>query len=142
LARNSNQMTLQREAILRAIKRTDIHPTVEELWAMVRKELPRISLATVYRNLELMANLGLVRRIGVGGDRRRYDGDMSDHHHVRCLECGAVGDIFVDLGSRISSRISSSTSFQIRTLHVEALGICPGCKGKRGEDEKPRHARK
>ena len=85
--------TAQREAILRELRSVTSHPTADELYAMLRPEMPQISLGTVYRNLEQMSQAGIIRKLETAGKQKRFDGDLSPHHHMRCRCCGAVVDI-------------------------------------------------
>lgn len=85
--------TAQREAILSELRASRNHPTAEELYTVLRSRMPQLSLGTVYRNLEQMSQAGVIRKLETAGKRKRFDGDLSLHHHLRCIECGAVEDI-------------------------------------------------
>ena len=121
------RVTNQRKIILEELQGVKTHPTADEIYSLVRKRLPRISLGTVYRNLEILSNLGLVRKLENAAGQKRFDGDMSPHHHIRCCKCGKVGDIFnapalngVDQGLE--------TDFQVTGFLLEFAGICPQCQ--------------
>jgi len=86
-------MTSQRRAVLDVLRARRWHPTADEVFAEVRRRMPRISLGTVYRSLELLSRERLVSVIEVPGGPRRYDGVTEEHMHARCLRCGAVGDV-------------------------------------------------
>lgn len=126
------RMTRQRRAILKELRNSSSHPTVQEVFAAVRKELPRISLGTVYRNLDVMAERGLVRKLEVGGSQKRFDGDTSDHHHVRCVECNRVADVELAEIPELETRLRDSAGFEVRGYRVEFLGLCPRCRENRG----------
>jgi Fur family ferric uptake transcriptional regulator len=120
------RLTSQRRLILEELRSVTTHPTADELYGMVRRKMPRISLGTVYRNLEMLSSLGLVRKLENAAGQKRFDGDVSPHHHIRCDTCGKVGDIFdapdiSDIGERVN------TDFQITALSLEFSGICPQC---------------
>lgn len=83
----------QRDIILEEVRRGKTHPSAQEVYDRVRPRLPKISLGTVYRNLEQLAAHGLIRKLELPGDQRRFDGDVSEHYHIRCLVCGRVDDV-------------------------------------------------
>ncbi len=85
-------MTTQRSILLDELRRVDSHPSADELYAMVRRRLPRISLGTVYRNLEILSGLGAIRRIDSGGGLKRFDGNPEEHYHIRCVACDRLVD--------------------------------------------------
>ena len=123
------RMTHQREVILEELRKLKTHPTADELYDIVKRRLPRISLATVYRNLELLADLGLIQRLEVAGRAKRYDGNPRNHYHVRCLRCGRVGDVKV--GATFSPEEVVAEGFEIRGFRVEFEGICENCQKKK-----------
>ena len=81
------RLTTQRQIILEELSKVTTHPTASELYDMVRKRLPRIGLGTVYRNLELMAESGMILKIEVGGTQKRFDATTDEHYHIRCSRC-------------------------------------------------------
>jgi Fur family ferric uptake transcriptional regulator len=123
------RMTPQREVILEELERVDSHPTADEIYEMVRERLPRISLGTVYRNLETMAERGMIRKLEVAGRKKRFDGRAGEHYHVRCLECGRVGDIDRVRGLDALTRCRKLAGYQIKGYRLEFVGYCPACAG-------------
>jgi Fur family ferric uptake transcriptional regulator len=97
---------------------------------MVRQKMPRISLGTVYRNLEVLSSLGLVRKLENAAGQKRFDGDVSPHHHIRCEICGKVGDIF-DAPDISGIEQTVSTDFSITGVSLEFSGVCPQCRSKK-----------
>ena len=98
--------TPQRRVILEELQKTSSHPTAAELYAKVRRRLPRISLGTVYRNLDLLAEMGKIQKLDLAGGETRFDGNPEPHCHMRCVRCGRVDDlheIAVDVVLRGSS---------------------------------------
>ena len=85
--------TPQRRVILQEICQMTSHPTAAELYAAVRQRLPRISLGTIYRNLEVLHEDGMIRKMEFAGIESRFDGTLKQHDHVRCTECDRVDDI-------------------------------------------------
>jgi Fur family ferric uptake transcriptional regulator len=124
--------TEQRSIILEELRRCRDHPGADQLYARVRERLPRISLATVYRNLELMAVRGLIRRLGPGAGSRRFDPVVADHGHFRCTACGAVEDLPFALElPRPDRRHPWVRQRTIEGGQAEYFGLCPGCKRNR-----------
>ena len=122
------RLTTQRQIILEELAKVKTHPTASELYDMVRKRLPRIGLGTVYRNLELMADSGMILKIEVGGTQKRFDATTDDHYHIRCSACGRVDDIDVPVIRDLASQAAATTSYQILGHHIEFTGICSGCQ--------------
>ena len=119
--------TKQREAILAALRATDSHPTVDWIYDQVRKEMPNISLGTVYRNLNVLKDEGKIQELCFGRGVNRYDGDLRDHYHVRCVECGRVDDV-PHISPRASGKeIEKLTGYKIHFHRLEFFGVCPAC---------------
>ena len=120
-------MTRQREVILEEIQRAQIHASADEIYEMVRKRLPRISLGTVYRNLEILSELGEIRKLELGGDLKRFDWDPSKHYHIRCLECGRVDDAPIAPLRKIEDELYGTTVYTIIGHRLVFEGLCPQC---------------
>ncbi len=127
--------TKQRQVIFEELRETACHPTADELYDRVRKRLPRISLATVYRNLELMAANGSIRKLEVGGKQSRFDGNASQHHHVRCVGCGRIDDVHCILPAEAEQAASGNDAFRVLTYHIEFFGLCRKCRKQRNNCE-------
>lgn len=128
------RMTRQREVLLEELARTRDHPAAAQLYARARRRLPRISLGTVYRNLEVLAAQGMITRIDVPGAPRRYDGDNCEHGHARCVKCGNVVDAPHARCREIKTLYRSWKSFRVTGHRLELLGLCARCESKtRGE---------
>lgn len=122
------RLTTQRQVILEELSKVKTHPTAGELYDMVRRRLPRIGLGTVYRNLELMAENGMILKIEVGGTQKRFDATTDNHYHIRCTQCGRVDDIDVPVVDDIVEQASDNSSYRILGHHVEFTGICQDCQ--------------
>ena len=124
------KVTPQREAIYEELSRSGKHPTAEQLHARVRKHLPNVSLDTVNRTLLTFAEVGLADIVEGDGSPRRYDPDMSSHHHVHCVKCGTILDFrnsdFDDL--EVPSGIRRR--FKVLNKKVVISAICPACRRK------------
>ena len=121
-------MTRQRMVILEELRKVDTHPSADEIYEMVRRRLPRISLGTIYRNLEILSGTGEIQRLETGSQLKRFDGRADDHYHIRCLHCDRLVDIFVNLGLELDGRIKESTDFAVLGHKLEFVGICPKCQ--------------
>lgn len=121
------RLTTQRQIILEELLKVTSHPTANEVYDMVRKRLPRIGLGTVYRNLELMAETGMILKLEVGGTQKRFDATVAPHYHVRCMQCGRVNDIDLPVLEDINETAARISKYQILGHHIEFTGICSDC---------------
>jgi Fur family ferric uptake transcriptional regulator len=126
------RMTHQRQVILDEIRMVNTHPTADEVYELVRKRLPRISLGTVYRNLEILSARGLIKRIGPASQQMRFDGVTKDHYHLRCVSCGRVEDAPMISVGDLEDAVRNQSDYSITGHRLEFLGICPACKKQRG----------
>jgi Fur family transcriptional regulator, peroxide stress response regulator len=124
----------QREAIMRVLMSTTSHPTAEWLYEEVKKEIPNVSLGTVYRNLKLLQERGEILELEQTGHYRRFDGNSANHYHFRCGECGRVFDIDEPLVQGMEERVERKTGFQVWHHRLEFRGLCRDCqKVRKGE---------
>lgn len=103
------------------------HPSAEEVYQVVRKHLPRISLGTVYRNLEILSELGEIQKLEAVGSLKRFDGNPKPHYHIRCIGCNRLVDSPVAPLIKTGDEIHSATDYQILGHRFEFLGVCPSC---------------
>ena len=92
-AGSQRRKTRQRQVILEELQAVTSHPTAVELYQLVRRRLPRVSLGTVYRNLDLLARMGLIEKKEHSGGEARFDANTAQHDHLRCVRCGRVDDL-------------------------------------------------
>jgi Fur family ferric uptake transcriptional regulator len=130
-------MTRQRAVILEELRKVDTHPSAEEIYSLVRRRLPRISLGTIYRNLEILSESGQIRRIGSGSQMKRFDGRADNHYHVRCIRCDQLVDAFFHPGMDLDERARSVTDFTVLGHRLEFIGVCPRCRDAAGHPPKP-----
>ncbi len=123
-----SRMTAQRRVIIEELDKNRTHPTADELFEKVRQIKPRISLGTVYRNLEILVDQGKARKIEVPGGPMRFDARTDEHSHIRCRICGRVDDIEVEEGTDLKDRVKDDLGYEIVECHVEVVGICPHCR--------------
>ena len=121
------KMTKPRRVILEEINKAHKHPSAYEIYELVRSRLPHVSLGTIYRNLEILSEIGLISKLETAGSQRRYDGDTDFHSHIRCIKCGRVDDLEVEPVLKFSGAINQTAGYEIIGHKVEVTGICPGC---------------
>jgi Fur family transcriptional regulator, peroxide stress response regulator len=124
------RMTRQREVILEELRKVDTHPSADEVYEMVRRRLPRISLGTVYRNLEILSESGDIQKLEPGCTLKRFDGNPSEHSHIRCIRCDRIADVPMVPGFEFDPDKVNATDFEIIGHRLEFLGVCPQCSGK------------
>lgn len=121
------RLTTQRQIILEELGKVTSHPTANEVYDMVRRRLPRIGLGTVYRNLELMADIGIILKLEVGGTQKRFDATVEPHYHIRCSNCGKVNDVHMAIQEQINQMAEEASDYRILGHHIEFSGICKDC---------------
>ena len=127
MAEKIRSMTRQRRVILQELQKVTTHPTADQVYDMVRKKLPRISLATVYRNLDLLAQDGIISKLGTAGAQMRFDGNPADHYHIRCTRCQRVDDLPAGAVMVKDKGVGEKTGYRIAGIHLEYNGLCPEC---------------
>lgn len=129
-AKSGLKFTNQRYLVYKAMASAKDHPSAEAVWRRVREEAPAISLDTVYRTLAALEARGLVSRVPGGGDEGRFDGDVSPHHHLVCLTCGAIED-FTMPGAALTDLPPLVAEWgQVRDAQVLVRGVCRACLGR------------
>jgi len=124
------RMTNQRELILQELQKSRKHLTADELYERVKRVMPRISLATVYRNLETLSEAGIIGKLEISGRQKRFDFDVSDHDHIYCVQCHRVDNITLDRDTVQSPSMVATRGYDISGFRVEFAGLCPACKKK------------
>jgi Fur family transcriptional regulator, peroxide stress response regulator len=120
--------TRQREAISRVLKRGNLHPTAEWVYSEVRKEIPHISLGTVYRNLRSLSNKGDIVELDMCGELSRFDVITQNHYHFRCINCGGIFDIDLPVIRGLDDKVEKSTGFDVLYHRLEFRGLCQECQ--------------
>ncbi|MBW1668839.1 MAG: transcriptional repressor [Deltaproteobacteria bacterium] len=128
------RMTRQRRIIMQEVMKDHTHPTADEVYEKVRKRLPRISMGTVYRNLDILASLGLISKIEPGQHQMRFDGNTQDHYHLTCLRCGRIEDVPVapsdDVVKTLDDAVGHLTKYGVFGHRLEFVGLCKECREK------------
>ena len=123
-----HRKTRQRQVILEELQAVTSHPTATELYELIRPRLPRVSLGTVYRNLDLMARMGLIEKLEHSGGEARFDANTAEHDHLRCVRCGRVDDVRTLPLDLARPEDDDLCGYEILGHRLEFLGICLGCR--------------
>jgi Fur family ferric uptake transcriptional regulator len=123
-------MTKARTAILEELGRSGTHPTADELHRLLRRRLESVSLATVYRGLDVLARGGRIRIIEAPGGPRRFDRTLEEHYHVVCQLCGRVGDVGLRASAPLESAVVGTHGFRVLGHRLCFTGLCPVCADK------------
>lgn len=127
LAASGQRFTEQRAAVYRFLRQTDEHPSADDVFTSVRRVIPDISLATVYKSLETLVSCGLASKLTYGDGSARYDGRTDPHPHARCLACGQVIDMPGELDPESLTGIGDIPGFTVEGMRVELVGVCADC---------------
>jgi Fe2+ or Zn2+ uptake regulation protein len=133
------RMTRQRRIILEEVRKVNTHPSADEIYEMVRLRLPRISLGTVYRNLEILSELGKIQKLQLSGSLKRFDWNTNKHYHIRCVQCNRVDDAPIAPLNQIEDELYESTVFEIIGHNLEFVGLCPECSKKNSKVDQKNH---
>ena len=117
----------QRDAILTKLKSVKSHPTAEWQYSQLKDDFPNLSLATVYRNLNLLCELGEARKIEVGDKTVRFDGNTDNHYHFLCVGCNGVIDVSEDEIPGINTEIENKYHVKVDTHSIVFYGRCCKC---------------
>ena len=119
----------KRDAILNCVRSTTTHPSADWVFEHVREQVPDISLATVYRNLSLFKEQGLIQSLGTVKGVERFDGNTEPHVHFICTQCGAVLDLpEISVPEELNSAVSRSSGGRVDTCQLSFAGICGECR--------------
>jgi Fur family transcriptional regulator, peroxide stress response regulator len=119
-------VTPQRLAVYRALLESADHPSPEQLYQRVRVAMPSLSLATIYKALDALQELGLVVEVSPMGEHKRYDANDERHHHLVCTQCHKVSDFYDERFDALAPppRLGG---FRVQTLTVQLKGLCSDC---------------
>lgn len=126
MLKTHTRMTRQRTVILETLRATCTHPTADEMYSLVKKRLPNISLGTVYRNLDFLAANNDILKLEAGGSTRRFDGMTKPHSHIRCIRCGRVADVQGTIPIPNTDSVMAE-GFDVLSARVEYDGLCVMC---------------
>ncbi len=125
----AKRVTNQRQVILEELKKLTTHPTAEELYLIIKDKIPNISIGTVYRNLNNLAEKGYILKLDNMGSQNRFDGNTEPHIHIVCVKCGKVRDIHKNFSIPKNYK-ELSKEFEILGYNFNLYGICKECTSK------------
>ncbi len=126
----SERLTMQKKEILEFLRNTKIHPSSEQVYEAVKEKMPMISLATVYRNLNQMADNGIIEKISDESVKEmRFDGNPEKHQHFICEKCNKIIDIEIPNESKIIPKIKNR-KFSVKKIRINLIGTCTDCSEK------------
>ena len=117
----------QRERIFLAVSERCDHPTANMVYEQLKLEMPRLSLGTVYRNLNQLADAGRLKKIPLADGSCRFDKTKESHSHIVCDECGAVADVHLPSFESFEHAIENETGYSLRSYDVVLRGVCQDC---------------
>lgn len=123
----THRITRQRRVVLLALRKRFDHPSADMIYEDVRQQMPRISLGTVYRNLDVLTSLGLIVKIDGGGGQARYDGNPRSHCHAVCTECGRIEDVPDHAVHAFEYDSEAIEQFEVRGHEIRFTGTCAAC---------------
>ncbi|MCQ2560397.1 MAG: transcriptional repressor [Clostridia bacterium] len=135
------KLTSQREQILKVLLRhQNRHLTAEEVYKLVKKDIPEIGLATIYRTLELFLDMEIIHSITMEGGCRRYeflgqDKQQHHHHHLICTQCGKIISVSEDLLENLEICLAEKYGFIVENHQLKLFGICRECAGQKNDPE-------
>lgn len=118
----------QRERIFRAVMESCEHPTANMVYEQLKADMPRLSLGTVYRNLNQLADAGRLKKIPLADGSCRFDKTKEAHSHIVCELCGAVSDVHLPSFQALEQAIETETDFTLRSYDVVLRGVCKQCR--------------
>lgn len=122
------RITPQRHAVLEYLLTSMSHPTADEIYKALAHRFPNMSVATVYNNLRVLRQIGLVRELTYGDDSSRFDSNMKDHYHITCNECGKIVDFDYPTLDEVESLAEQVTGFNVTHHRMELYGQCDECQ--------------
>ncbi|QHW33133.1 transcriptional repressor [Paenibacillus rhizovicinus] len=124
------RMTPQRHAILSFLMHSMTHPTADEIYKSLSPAFPSMSVATIYNNLRLFVEAGLIRELTYGDDSSRFDADLSEHYHAICRTCRTIVDFDYPPLTDVEAAATKETGFKVEGHRMEIYGQCAGCASR------------
>ncbi|MCK4778303.1 MAG: transcriptional repressor [Actinomycetia bacterium] len=130
LKKQGHRITPQRKKLLELFKTVKGHLSAEEIHELSKKKGLNISLATIYRNLDLFKKIGVMNEEDFGDGKRRFEISSQHHHHLICLTCGKIQELNDPLLDNFEKKLENNSRFKITDHRLEFYGYCPQCKKK------------
>ncbi len=129
LRERGSRLTPQRMAVLKVLAVSEGHPSAEQVFERVRTDMPMISLATVYKTVALLKDMGQVLELGFSDDGNRYDGNMPyPHPHLMCVRCREILDLDIGTLDELPQAVAQETGYRIVNHRLDFYGMCPRCQ--------------
>jgi Fur family transcriptional regulator, peroxide stress response regulator len=125
------RITPQRHAILEHLIESLSHPTADDIYKALEGKFPNMSVATVYNNLRVFKEVGLVKELTYGDSSSRFDCVTTDHYHVICDDCGKIVDFHYPGLDEVETLAEQVTGFKVSRHRMEIYGVCPNCMKKK-----------
>lgn len=127
------RMTAQRRLLLEVIRQSKGHLDVGEIYQRARSKDPRISLSTVYRNLNLLKELGLISELHLDQEHHHYElKEEREHHHLICSRCGEVAEFESPQVEKLIAQVSKEKGFRVERVYIDLGGLCERCRAREG----------
>jgi Fe2+ or Zn2+ uptake regulation protein len=110
------------------LQNTKVHPTAAWVYEQLKKEFPKVSVASVYRNLNILVDEGAIKSISFEEPQDRFDANLSEHYHFICERCGAISDLEIPINRSLNKMIETSTQYTVHRHRIDFYGICRECK--------------
>lgn len=120
----------QRERILHLLKNTDTHPTASWVYDELKKDFTNLSMGTVYRNINILIDQGMIQKIESGSSFDRFDGNVSTHYHFICRQCGIIDDLPMQELADLNRKVAAMTNYQVENHRLDFYGTCMTCSHK------------
>lgn len=130
LKKTGVRITPQRHAILNYLMETMGHPTADEIYRALESKFPSMSVATVYNNLKMFIEAGMVHELTYGDNASRYDANISEHYHIICEKCGKIEDFSYPYLDDVERHAALETGFEVHGHRMELHGVCKACSNK------------
>jgi Fur family peroxide stress response transcriptional regulator len=129
---NLYRRSRQRERILELLRSTGSHPTASWIYDRLKGEFPDLSMGTVYRNLNILIEQDLIKKIDFGSTFDRFDANRFPHYHFICERCGSITDLEVPIDETLNRRVGQDTGFSVTRHRIEFYGLCGKCEKMQG----------
>ncbi len=128
MIRQKYKRSRQREHILALLRSTDTHPTASWIYDQMKQEFHNLSMGTVYRNVNILVDQNLVKKIGWGSSYDRFDANTDTHYHFVCHKCSSVFDLPMDVIEGLNEQVTKNTNFKVDEHRIDFYGLCEDCR--------------
>jgi Fur family peroxide stress response transcriptional regulator len=127
-SKNRYKRSRQRERILELLQATGRHPSADWLYERLKGEFHNLSMGTVYRNLNILIEQGLIKKIDFGSTYDRFEANIGPHYHFICERCGSIADLELPIDDSLNQRVNQTTPYAARRHRIEFYGVCDRCQ--------------